>query len=81
MTLGFTETKVDSNLCSKVEGGRPVMLLLCVDALVSRYGGVAEYRWNLAWTRELCSRDPKEVRDDGLQGDGHTYGIEAEAIE
>ena len=40
MTLGFTESKVDSNLCFKVEGGRPVMLLLCVDALVSRHGGV-----------------------------------------
>ena len=32
MTLGFTESKEDSNLCFKVEGGRPVMLLLCVDA-------------------------------------------------
>ena len=45
MTLGFTESKLDSNLCFKVEGRRPVMLLLCVDALPSRYGGVAEYRW------------------------------------
>ena len=33
MTLGFTKTKVDSNLYFKVKGGRPVMLLLCVDAL------------------------------------------------
>ena len=40
MTLGFTESKVDSNLCFKVEGGRPVMLLLYVDALFSRHGGV-----------------------------------------
>ena len=40
MTLGFTESKVDSNLCFKVEGGRLVMLLLCVDALRSRHGGV-----------------------------------------
>ena len=40
MTLGFTESKVDSNLFFKVEGGRPVMLLLCVDALCSRHGGV-----------------------------------------
>ena len=45
----------------------------------SRYGGVAEYIWDLPWIREVCSRDPKEVRDDGLQGDGHTYGIELEA--
>ena len=40
MTLGFTKSKVDSNLCFKIEGGRPVMLLLCVDALFSRHGGV-----------------------------------------
>ena len=28
----------------------------------SRYGGVAEYRWNLPWTREVCSRELEEVR-------------------
>ena len=33
MALGFTESKVDSNLCCKVEGRRPVMLLLYVDDL------------------------------------------------
>ena len=33
MTLGFTESKVDSNLCFKVEDGRLVMLLLHVDDL------------------------------------------------
>ena len=78
MTLGFTESKVDSNLCFKVEDGRPVMFLLCVDALLSRHGGVAEYRWNLPWTKEVCSRDPEEVQDDGLHD--HTYGIEHESI-
>ena len=31
MALGFIESKVDPNLCFKVEGERPVMLLLCVD--------------------------------------------------
>ena len=31
--LGFTESKVDSKLCFKVEGGRLVMLLLYVDDL------------------------------------------------
>ena len=31
MALGFTKSKADSNLCFKVEGGRPVMLLLYVD--------------------------------------------------
>ena len=70
MTLGFTESKVDSNLCFKVEGERPVMLLLCVDALFPRYGGVSECRWNLPWTREVCSGYHIEVRDDGLQGHG-----------
>ena len=33
MTLGFTESKVDSNLCLKVEGRIPVILLLYVDHL------------------------------------------------
>ena len=33
MTLGFTESKVDSNLCFKVEGKITVMLLLYVDDL------------------------------------------------
>ena len=51
------------------------------DALFSRYGGVAEYVCNLPWIREVCSRDPEEVCDDGLQSDGHTYGFEPEAIE
>ena len=40
MTIGFIESKVDSKLCFKVEGGIPVMLLLCVDALFSRNLGV-----------------------------------------
>ena len=31
MTLGFIESKEDSNLYFKVEGGIPVMLLLYVD--------------------------------------------------
>ena len=33
MTLGFTESKVDSNLYFKVQGGIPMMLLLYVDDL------------------------------------------------
>ena len=33
MTLGFIENKVDSNLCFKVEGKIPVMLMLYVDEL------------------------------------------------
>ena len=33
VTLGFTKSKEDSNIFLKVEGGRPVMLLLYVDDL------------------------------------------------
>ena len=33
MNLGFTESKEDSNLFLKVEGGRPMMFLLYVDDL------------------------------------------------
>ena len=33
MALGFTESKEDSNLYFKVEGGIPVMLVLYVDDL------------------------------------------------
>ena len=48
MTLGFTESKVDSNLCSKVEGGRLVMLLLYVNELflieVARRRLAAEFK-------------------------------------
>ena len=36
MPLGVTESKADSNLYFKVEGGRPVMLLLYVDDLFLR---------------------------------------------
>ena len=67
MTLGFTETKVDFNLCFNIEGGRSVMPLLCVDALFSRHRGVVECGWNLPQTREVCSRDPEEIWDDGMQ--------------
>ena len=35
MSLGFTRSKVDSNLYFKVEGGKPVMLLLCDNDLFS----------------------------------------------
>ena len=75
MNLGFTESKAYSKLYFKVEGGRPLMLLLCVYALFSRHGGVAECGWNLPRIREVCSRDPEEVQDDGLQGHDHTYDI------
>ena len=29
---------------------------------------MAECGWSLPWTREVCSRDPEEIWDDGLQG-------------
>ena len=30
---------------------------------------------------QVCNIDPEEVWDDGLQGYGHTYGIQPKAIE
>ena len=60
--------------CYRVQGEG-----LGYDALLSRNGGVVEYRWNLLGTREVCSRDLEEVEDDGLHD--HTYRIEPEAIE
>ena len=81
MNLGFTKSKEDSSLCFKVEGGTLVKLLLCVNALISRHGDVVECGWNIPQIREVCSRDPEEVHNDGLQGHDHTYGIEPEAIE
>ena len=44
MALGFTESKANPNLCFKVEGGRPVMLLLYVDDLfLTREDELIEY--------------------------------------
>ena len=37
--------------------------------------GMKVCRWNLPWTREVCSGDPEEVQDDGMQGNDHTYGV------
>ena len=31
--------------------------------------------------KEVCSTDPEEVWDDGLQSYGYTYGIKTETIE
>ena len=107
MALGFIESKSDSNFHFKVEGGRPVMLLLYVNDLfltgkeelfkVARRRLATEFEmkdlgmmhyflgmevWqNLPWTKEVCSGDPEESQNDVLQGHGHTYGIEPEAIE
>ena len=41
---------------------------------------MAEYGWNLPWTREVCNRDPEKVWDDGMQDYGHTYGIELKLL-
>ena len=57
MTLGFTESKADSNLFFKVEGGRPVMLLLYVNDLF-----LTEKRNSL----KLQEGDVCRVRDEGL---------------
>ena len=81
MTLGFTESKADSNLCFKVEVGRPVISYYVSMYYFFSHGGVVDYRWNIPSTREVCSRDPENIWDDGLQGYGHTYGIEPKSIE
>ena len=49
--LGFTESKADSNLSFKFEGGIPVMLLLYVDDLF-----LIEKRNSLKWQEEACFR-------------------------
>ena len=36
---------------------------------------------NLSWIREVCSGDPKEVKEDGMQGHDHAHGIKLEAVE
>ena len=48
--LGFTKSKVDSNLYYKVEDGNPVMLLLYVDDLfvTGTDGLIADTKRNLA---------------------------------
>ena len=102
MALGFTESKADPNLFFKVEGGRPVMLLLYVDDLLligeeklikdarrrlatefeMKYLGMMHYILGMkVWTRELYSRYPEDIWDDGFQSHDHTYGIEPKAIE
>ena len=42
---------------------------------------MVECKWNFPRIREVCNRDPEEIRDDGLQGHNNTYGIEPETIE
>ena len=51
------------------------------DALIYKHGGVVGCEWNIPGIMKVCSRDPEEVQDDGVQGHDHTYGIEPEAIE
>ena len=49
------------------------------DAIFLRHGGVAEYGWNLPWSRKVCSGDSEKTWNAGLQNDSHTYAIELEA--
>ena len=99
MSLGFTKSKADSNLYFKVEGERPVILLLYVDdlfltgydaqnkeetfrrvrdkgpgddALLLRFGGVAKIRWDIPWSRKVCSGYYEEIQNAGLEGNSHT---------
>ena len=48
----ISHTKI--KLAAKFEG-------IGYDALFYKHGGVVECRWNLPWTREVCSRDPEEI--------------------
>ena len=43
--------------------------------------GMKVCKWNLPWTKEVCSGDFEDVWDDGMQGHDYTYSIEPEAIE
>ena len=40
---------------------------------------MAEPRENLPWPREVCSRNPKEIQDVGVQVHEYTHRNEAEA--
>ena len=55
MILGFTKSKVDSNLYYKVEEGNPVILLHDVDDLfvVGEGGLIADIKRNLAFEFEM----------------------------
>ena len=54
-SLGFTKSKVDSNLYYKVEDGNPVMLLLYVDDLLvtGMDGLIVDTKWKLASEFEI----------------------------
>ena len=67
--------KLQEEACCRVRNA-----ILGNDALFSRNGGVEKCEWNLPRIREVYSRDPEVVQDDGLQGHKHTYGIKPEAI-
>ena len=55
MSLGFTKSKVDSNLYYKVEDCNPVMLLLYVDDIfvTGTYGLIANTKRKLAAEFEM----------------------------
>ena len=53
MTLGFTKSKVDSNLCFKVECGIPVMLLLCDMFLIGKEELIRDARMRLVVEFEI----------------------------
>ena len=67
MALGFTESKVYSNLCFKVEGKRPVMLLLYVDGLflIGKVELIKVARRRLAAELEMKDLDMVHYLDKG----------------
>ena len=47
--------------------------------LMHYFMGLVVERWTfLHWTKEVCSRDPEEIQDGGLQAYGHTSGFQLE---
>jgi hypothetical protein len=60
MSLGFTKSKADPNLYSKVEDGMQVILLLYVDDLflIGDEELIADSKWNLATEFEMKNLGP-----------------------
>ena len=49
-----------------------------VDALLPRFGGLAERWMLLQWIRKVCNGDLEEIQDGGLQAYGHTSSFQLE---
>ena len=43
-------------------------------------GLMAKFRRNISQPRKLCGRDIEEIQYVGMQGHGHTHGLQPEAV-